>query len=58
MDRTGGISIIGGGEEVTPGDKIDKGDGVGKSDLLGDGVCSGYQSRHVQLRESKRSTQG
>ena len=43
-ERTGGISIVGGGEDVTTGEDIDKGDGVGKEEPLGDGVCSGCQS--------------
>ena len=43
MDRIGGISIIGGGKEVTTGGEIGKEDRVGKSEVLGDGVCSGYQ---------------
>ena len=43
-ERTGGISIVGGGEEVTTGEEIDRGDGVGKEELLGGGVCSGSQS--------------
>ena len=33
MERTGGISIVTGDED------IGKGDGVGKVELLGDGVC-------------------
>ena len=40
----GGISIAGGGEDVTTGEDIDKGDGVGNSGPLGGGVCSGSQS--------------
>ena len=32
-ERTGGISIVTGEEDIT------KGDGVGNSELLGDGVC-------------------
>ena len=42
-DRTGEISIVIRGEEVTTDKKIGKGDGVGKSEVLGDRVCSGYQ---------------
>ena len=44
MERTGGISIVGGGEEVTTEEEMDKGDRVGKSGPLGGGVCSGSQS--------------
>ena len=44
MERTGRISIVGGGEVVTMGGEIDKGDGVGKLDPLGGGVCLGSQS--------------
>ena len=44
MERTGGISIIDRGEEVTTGEEIDKEDGVGKEELLDSGVCSGIQS--------------
>ena len=43
-ERTGGISIVGGGEEVTTEEEIDKGGGVGKEEPLGSGVCSGSQS--------------
>ena len=42
-ERTGWISIIGGGEEVTI-EEIGKRDGVGKSELLGDGVYLWSQS--------------
>ena len=38
-ERTGGISIVDGGEEVTTGEEIDRGDGAGKSGLLNSGVC-------------------
>ena len=44
MDRTGGISIVGGGKEVTTDDEMCKGDRVEKSKLLGDGVCLVSQS--------------
>ena len=40
MDRTGGISIVGRGEDVTTGE-IDKEDEVGKAEPLGGGVCLG-----------------
>ena len=40
-ERTGGISIVDGGEDVTIGEEIDRGDGVGKAGPLGSGVCSG-----------------
>ena len=43
-ERTGGISIVDEGEDVTTGGDIDKGDRVGKEELLGSGVCSGIQS--------------
>ena len=43
-ERTGGISIVGGGEEVTTGEERDREDGVGKSGLLDSGVCSRNQS--------------
>ena len=36
-ERTGGISIVVGDEEMA------KGDGVGKEELLGEGVCLGNQ---------------
>ena len=36
-ERTGGISIVGGDEEIA------KGDGVGNEELLGDRVCLGNQ---------------
>ena len=42
-ERTGGISIVDGGEEVTTGGEIDNGDGVGKEEPLDSGVYSGYQ---------------
>ena len=44
MERIGGISIVGRGEDVTTGEEIDKGDGVRKEELLGSGVYSGIQS--------------
>ena len=43
MERTGGISIVGGGEEVTTGEEMDRGDRAGNMELLGDGVCQGNQ---------------
>ena len=43
-ERMGGISIIGGGKEVTSGEEIDRGDRVGKEELLDGRVCSGSQS--------------
>ena len=48
MERTGGISIIGGEEE------IDKGDGVGKSGPLGGGVCSGSQSSACSVGKKRQ----
>ena len=44
MDRMRGISMVEGGEEVIIGGEIGKGNRVGKFDLLGNEVCSGYQS--------------
>ena len=44
MDRMKGISMVEGGEEVIIGDEIGKGNKVGKFDLVGNEVCSGYQS--------------
>ena len=35
----GGISIVGGGEDVTMEEEIDRGDRVGNIELLGDRVC-------------------
>ena len=52
-ERTGGISIVGGGEDVTTDEEKDKGNRVGKSGLVGDGVCSGSQSL-AHLVEKKR----
>ena len=43
-ERTGGISIVGGGEDVTTGEERDNRDGVGNSGPLGSGACSGSQS--------------
>ena len=43
-ERTEGISIVGGGEDITTGEDIDKGDGVGKSGPLDSGVCLESQS--------------
>ena len=40
MERTGGISKVGGGEEVTTEEEIDRGDRVGKEEPLGGRVCS------------------
>ena len=42
--RTGGISIVDEGKEVTTRGEMDRGDGVGKEELLSGGVCSGCQS--------------
>ena len=43
-DRTGGISIVDGEEEVvTTEDEMFKGDGVGKAESWRDGVCMGDQ---------------
>ena len=55
-ERTGGISIVAGGEEVTTGGEIDRGDGVGKEELLGSGVCLGCQSS-MRLEERERVAQ-
>ena len=44
MERTGGISIVGRGEDVTTGEERDKGGGVGKTELLGGRICSGSHS--------------
>ena len=38
-ERTEGISIVGGGEDVTMEEEIDRGDRVGNIELLGDRVC-------------------
>ena len=43
-ERTGGISIVGGGEEVVTDEEMDRGDGVGKEEPLGGGVFLGCQS--------------
>ena len=43
-ERTGGISIVDGGEAVITGEEIDKGGGVGNEDPLGSGICLGDQS--------------
>ena len=43
-ERTGGISIVGGGEDATMGEEKDREDSVGKSGPLGGRVCSGSQS--------------
>ena len=43
-ERMGGISIVGGGEDVTTGEEMGRGDGVGKLELLGDGVYAESQS--------------
>ena len=43
-DRTGGISTLGGDEEVATGEERDRGDRVGKAEPLGSGVCLGSQS--------------
>ena len=44
-ERTGGISIVGGDEEISKGDR------VGKVELLGDGVCLGNQGSTCSGRE-------
>ena len=54
MERTGGISIVGGREEVTTGEERDRGDGVGNSGLLGGGVCSGSQSLACSVGKKRR----
>ena len=43
-ERMGGISIVGGDEEIA------KGDGAGKEVLLGEGVCFGNQSSNCAGR--------
>ena len=43
-ERTGDISIVDGGEEVTIWGETDRRDGVQKKELLGEGVCLGSQS--------------
>ena len=43
-ERTGGISIVVGGEAVTMEGETEVGDRVGKEVLLGEGVCRGNQS--------------
>ena len=43
-ERTGGISIVGEGEEVITGDEMVRRDRVGNIEPLGGGVCSGSQS--------------
>ena len=53
MERTGGISIVGGGEGITTGDKMDRGDGVGKAELLDSGVCLGSQSLVYSVGEKR-----
>ena len=51
-ERTGGISIVDRGEEVTTGGEIDRGDGVGKEEPLDSGICLGCQSStHSEERE-------
>ena len=50
-ERTGGISIVGGDEEVTTGEEMDRGDGAGNIELLGDGVCRGSHSLACLGRE-------
>ena len=54
MERTEGISIVGGGEAVATGEEMDKGDGVGKSGLLGSEVCSGSQSSAHSVGKKRR----
>ena len=44
IERIRGISIVGGGEEVTTGEDIDKGNRVGKEEPLGSRVYSDIQS--------------
>ena len=43
MDKTGGISIVGGDKVWVEDEAICRGDRVRKSDLLRDGVCLGNQ---------------
>ena len=52
-ERTGGVSIVSGGEEVTMGEEIDKGDRVGKVEPLGSGVCLGSQSSACSVRKRR-----
>ena len=44
MDRTGGISTVGGGKVVITEEEMGRGDRAGKLRLLGNRVCSGSQS--------------
>ena len=53
-DRTGGISMVGGGEEVTTGEEIDRRDVVGKTELLDGGVCSRSHSLACSVKKKRQ----
>ena len=54
MERTGGISTVSRGEDVTIEDEIGRGDRAGKSELLGDGVCLGSQSLACSMEKKRQ----
>ena len=56
-ERTGGISIVGGDEDVTTGEEKDNGEGVGNSGLLDGGVCLGSQSSARSVERKRREVQ-
>ena len=58
MDRTGGISIVGGEEMLATEEEIGNGDGTGKSDLFEDKVCSGNKRVACSVERRWRSIWG
>ena len=54
IDRTGGISIIDRGEEVTTEEEMDRRDGVEKVELLDGGVCLGSHSLAHSVGEKRQ----
>ena len=56
-ERTGRISTVDGGEDVTTGEEKDSGDGVGNSGPLSSGVCSGSQSSAHSVGKKRQKVQ-
>ena len=53
-ERTGEISTVDGGEEVTTGEERDRRDRMGKAELLDSGACSESQSLACSVRKKRQ----
>ena len=52
-EKTDGISMVVGGEDVTMGEDMDRGDRVGKEEPLSSRVCSGNQSSMCSMERGQ-----